>query len=69
MTYTMRSKEDAIDYKYFTDPNLPPVKISREWIEEIKLEIPRLQYERSLVYINDYNISVFIIFLEKGIII
>ena len=57
MTYTMRSKEDAIDYKYFTDPNLPPVKISREWVEEIRCEIPRLQYERSLLYINDYGIS------------
>lgn len=56
-TYTMRSKEDAIDYKYFTDPNLPPVKISREWVEEIKSEIPRLQYKRSLTYINDYGIS------------
>jgi len=56
-TYPMRSKEDAIDYRYFTDPNLPPIKISRDWIEEIKDEIPRLQYERSLLYINDYGIS------------
>lgn len=57
MTYAMRSKEDAIDYRYFTDPNLPPVKIESDWIEEIRKEIPRLQYERSLVYINDYGIS------------
>ena len=57
MTYTMRSKEDAIDYRYFTDPNLPPIKISCEWVDEIRSEIPRLQYERSLVYINDYGIS------------
>ena len=56
-TYTMRSKEDAIDYKYFTDPNLPPIKISEDWVKKIKGEIPRLQYERSLVYINDYGIS------------
>ena len=56
-TYSMRSKEDAIDYKYFTDPNLPSVKLSSEWIEEIRSEIPRLQYERSLVYMNDYSIS------------
>ena len=56
-TYTMRSKEDAIDYKYFTDPNLPPVKISKEWVEEIRKEIPRLQYERSNMYINEYGIS------------
>ena len=57
MTYTMRSKEDAIDYRYFTDPNLPPIKISREWVDEIRSEIPRLQYERSIMYINDYGIS------------
>ena len=56
-TYLMRSKEDALDYKYFTDPNLPPVKISHDWVNEIKDEIPRLQYERSLLYINDYAIS------------
>ena len=56
-TYPMRSKEDAIDYRYFTDPNLPPVKISNEWVEEIRCEIPRLQYERSSLYINDYGIS------------
>ena len=56
-TYLMRSKEDALDYKYFTDPNLPPVRISREWVSEIKEEIPRLQYERSLLYINNYGIS------------
>ena len=56
-TYTMRSKEDAIDYKYFTDPNLPPVKINHTWIEEIQKEIPKLQYERSNMYINDYGIS------------
>ena len=53
----MRSKEDALDYKYFTDPNLPPVKLSRDWVDEIRSEIPRLQYERSLLYINDYGIS------------
>ena len=57
MTYTMRSKEDAIDYRYFTDPNLPPIKISREWVDEIRGEIPRLQYERSKMYIDDYGIS------------
>lgn len=56
-TYSMRSKEDAIDYRYFTDPNLPPVKISCDWIEDIRNEIPRLQYERSFMYINEYGIS------------
>lgn len=56
-TYPMRSKEDAIDYRYFTDPNLPPIAISREWLEEIQREIPRLQYERSQMYIDSYGIA------------
>jgi aspartyl-tRNA(Asn)/glutamyl-tRNA(Gln) amidotransferase subunit B len=56
-TYLMRSKEDALDYRYFTDPNLPPVKIDCEWVNELKEEIPRLQYERSILYINDYALS------------
>ena len=56
-TYTMRSKEDAIDYRYFTDPNLPPIKIDKEWIEEIKKEIPELPNERYKVYTKEYNIN------------
>lgn len=57
MTYTMRTKEDAIDYKYFTDPNLPPIKLDEDWINEIKAEIPRLQYERYSLYVNEYGVS------------
>lgn len=57
MTYTMRSKEDAIDYRYFTDPNLPPVKIDDEWVSEIKAEIPKLPYERFRVYTKEYSIN------------
>ena len=57
-TYPMRSKEDAIDYRYFTDPNLPPIKISREWINEIKNEIPKLHYERFNTYTKEYSINI-----------
>jgi len=57
MTYPMRSKEDAIDYRYFTDPNLPPIKISNEWINEIKSEIPKLHYERFSIYTKEYSIN------------
>ena len=56
-TYSMRSKEDAVDYKYFTDPNLPPVKIDRDWVEEIKKEIPKLHNERFRVYTKEYSIN------------
>ena len=56
-TFTMRSKEDAIDYRYFTDPNLPPIKIDKEWVNEIKNEIPKLHNERYRIYTKEYNIN------------
>ena len=56
-TYSMRSKVDAIDYKYYVEPNIPPVKISKEYLEEIKKEIPPLQYERINTYMNEYGLS------------
>ena len=57
MTYTMRSKEDAIDYRYFTDPNLPPIKIDKEWVNEIRKEIPKLHNERFRIYTKKYSIN------------
>lgn len=56
-TYSMRSKVDAVDYKYFTEPNIPPIKITEDWIEEIKSEIPMLPYERIELYMNEYGLS------------
>ena len=56
-TIAMRSKVDAIDYKYFIEPNLPPYPISTDWIEEIKAEIPMLANERKKLYIEEYNLS------------
>jgi aspartyl-tRNA(Asn)/glutamyl-tRNA(Gln) amidotransferase subunit B len=41
-TRAMRSKEDAHDYRYFPDPDLPPLVIAREWIERVKGEMPEL---------------------------
>ncbi len=56
-TIRMRSKVDALDYKYFVDPNLPKYKITPEWLAEIKKEIPALALERKQKYINEYNLS------------
>lgn len=56
-TIRMRSKADAIDYKYFVEPNLPKYKITDEWKEEIKKEIPRLRHERKNEYIENYSLS------------
>jgi len=56
-TIYMRSKVDAIDYKYFVEPNIPKFKISTEWIEEIRKSIPELGHERKAKYINTYGLS------------
>lgn len=56
-TYPMRSKVDAVDYKYYIEPNIPPIKISDELISEIKSEIPMLQYERIEKYMGVYGLS------------
>ena len=56
-TIRMRSKVDAIDYKYFVEPNIPKFKIPKKWVEEIKNKIPRLPSERKEDYINNYGIT------------
>ena len=56
-TIRMRSKVDAIDYKYFVEPNIPKYKITKEWLEEIRKIIPELANERKEKYINEYGIS------------
>ena len=42
----MRSKEDAQDYRYFPDPDLPPVVISDKWMERVRASLPELQPEK-----------------------
>lgn len=58
-TIPMRSKSDDIDYKYFTDPNIPPIKLSKEFIEEAINTSPELAEQRLLRYktlgLSDYD--------------
>ena len=56
-TIGMREKVDAIDYKYFVEPNIPKFKIPKKWLDEIRKDIPRLPYERKETYINEYGIT------------
>ncbi|MFV0275519.1 MAG: Asp-tRNA(Asn)/Glu-tRNA(Gln) amidotransferase subunit GatB [Bacilli bacterium] len=56
-TYAMREKADELDYKYFLEPNLPPIKFESEYIEKIRSEIPMLQFERIDKYVNNYGLS------------
>jgi aspartyl-tRNA(Asn)/glutamyl-tRNA(Gln) amidotransferase subunit B len=53
-TRAMRTKEDSADYRYFPDPDLPPLVIEREWVERVKsgmTELPRVMAER---FVKDY---------------
>jgi aspartyl-tRNA(Asn)/glutamyl-tRNA(Gln) amidotransferase subunit B len=53
----MRSKEEAHDYRYFPDPDLPPLVIERTWIEEIAQSIPELPQVRAERYQRDFALS------------
>ena len=55
-SYTMRSKEDAKDYRYFPDPDLVPIMISDEWIERIKAAQPELRTEKLARYKKEFDI-------------
>ena len=56
-SYAMRSKEDAKDYRYFPDPDLQPVSISTEWMNEIKSRQPEFQEEKAARYQKEYELS------------
>ncbi|WP_022749692.1 Asp-tRNA(Asn)/Glu-tRNA(Gln) amidotransferase subunit GatB [Lachnobacterium bovis] len=54
---SMRSKEDAKDYRYFPDPDLPPIYISDEWIEKVRKSQPELREEKLERYKKEFDIS------------
>ena len=56
-TRSMRSKEDAHDYRYFPDPDLLPLEVSDDFIEKLKLEIPELPDEKKKRFIEKFKIS------------
>ena len=55
-SYAMRSKEDAQDYRYFPEPDLVPIVISDEWLEEIRAKQPELRTEKLERYKKEYDI-------------
>jgi aspartyl-tRNA(Asn)/glutamyl-tRNA(Gln) amidotransferase subunit B len=57
VTRAMRSKEEAHDYRYFPEPDLPPVKISAAWIEEIRKSIPELPAQKRARFAREYGLS------------
>ena len=56
-TFPMRDKEDAQDYRYFPDPDLVAIKLSEEYIENIKNSLPELPESRKERYLQEYKLS------------
>ncbi|RIX82379.1 Asp-tRNA(Asn)/Glu-tRNA(Gln) amidotransferase subunit GatB [Acidovorax cavernicola] len=56
-TRAMRTKEDAADYRYFPDPDLPPLVIAADWIERVKADMPELPRAMADRYVGDHGLS------------
>ena len=56
-TRSMRSKEDAQDYRYFPDPDLPPLRIGADWIARVKAAMPELPGAMRERFVNDFGLS------------
>lgn len=57
VTVAQRSKEQAHDYRYFPEPDLPPLSIAAEWVEEIRRGLPELAGQRQARFIEQYALS------------
>jgi len=55
--FPMREKEEAHDYRYFPDPDLPPLRISESWIQEIQKDLPELPEARKARWADVYHLS------------
>ncbi|MEW6401846.1 MAG: Asp-tRNA(Asn)/Glu-tRNA(Gln) amidotransferase subunit GatB [Chloroflexota bacterium] len=56
-TYSQRSKEEAHDYRYFPEPDLPPLVVEKEWVEEIRANLPELPRAKFQRFIKEYSLS------------
>jgi len=57
VTRSMRSKEEAHDYRYFPDPDLLPLELDKVWVEDIKATLPELPDEKKKRFISDFGLS------------
>jgi aspartyl-tRNA(Asn)/glutamyl-tRNA(Gln) amidotransferase subunit B len=57
VTFTQRSKEEAHDYRYFPEPDLPPLVVDKEWVEQIKKSLPELPRARAFRFVKQYQLN------------
>jgi aspartyl-tRNA(Asn)/glutamyl-tRNA(Gln) amidotransferase subunit B len=57
VTISQRGKEDAHDYRYFPEPDLPPLQLGQAWIESIKSQLPELPEAKTLRFIEKYELK------------
>lgn len=68
VTRSMRSKEDAHDYRYFPDPDLPPLVLEQGWVDGLKAALPELPDARRARYVGDFGLTPYdahVLTLEK----
>ncbi|MDQ3553468.1 MAG: Asp-tRNA(Asn)/Glu-tRNA(Gln) amidotransferase GatCAB subunit B, partial [Chloroflexota bacterium] len=58
-TYRMRIKEDSDDYRYFPEPDLPPLRVAGAWLDEIRAELPELPAARRERYVRELGLSAY----------
>jgi len=58
VTVSQRSKEEAHDYRYFPEPDLPPLEISRVWVEQIRTGLPELPEARSQRFVSEFGLTI-----------
>lgn len=57
VTASMRSKEEAHDYRYFPEPDLPPLRVASQWIEDVKGKLPELPDAKAERFVKDFGIT------------
>lgn len=57
VTVSQRSKEESHDYRYFPEPDLPPLEIDKGWIESIQSNLPELPFQKTIRFVNDLGLT------------
>ena len=70
VTFSQRSKEEAEDYRYFPEPDLPPLSISDEWVEAARATLPEMPDVKRARYVQEYKLSTYdaqVLSEERGV--